>query len=133
MIRKISPRFVVILLVVLIIVSVGFAYAANNIVPITRLTDQSRTIDANALKPAACSGINLNAIIVCAGGKCNGTNSDELIIGTNGYDDISGKNGDDCIIGGDGDDDIDGDNGTDVCSGGPGNDTFGNKCETQIQ
>ena len=77
--------------------------------------------------------IYLNAIVVCTGGKCNGTKADELIIGTNGYDDISGKNGNDCIIGGGGDDDIEGDNGTDVCIGGPGNDTFSNKCETQIQ
>jgi Ca2+-binding RTX toxin-like protein len=127
------PRLVFILLVVLVIISVGFAFAANNIVPTTRLTDQSQTIDANTLKPAACSGLTLNAIVICTGGKCNGTNSDELIIGTSGYDDIKGKNGDDCIIGGDGDDDISGDNGTDVCIGGPGNDSFTNKCETQIQ
>ena len=133
MIRMRIPRLVFVLLVVLIVISAGFAFAANNIVPTTRLTDQSQAIDANALKPAACSGITLTAIVVCTGGKCNGSNADELIIGTNGYDDISGKNGDDCIIGGGGDDDIDGDNGTDVCIGGPGNDTFGNKCETEIQ
>jgi Ca2+-binding RTX toxin-like protein len=133
MIHKISPRFVIILLAVLILISTGFAIAANNIVPVTHLTDQTQAIDANAMKPAACSAINLNAIVVCTGNKCNGTNSDELIIGTNGYDDIAGKNGNDCIIGGGGDDDITGDNGTDVCIGGPGNDTFSNKCETQIQ
>jgi len=133
MIRMRIPRLVFALLVVLIIVSAGLAFAANNIVPTTRLTDQSQAIDANSLKPAACSGINLNAVVICTGGNCNGSNADELIIGTNGYDNISGKNGDDCIIGGGGDDDIDGDNGTDVCIGGPDNDTFGNKCETEIQ
>jgi len=133
MIRMRIPRLVFVVLVVLIIVGVSFAFAANNIVPTTHLTDQSRAIDANTLKPAACSGLTLNAIVVCTGGKCNGTNSDELIIGTDGYDNISGKNGDDCIIGGGGNDDIDGDNGTDVCIGGPGNDVFGNKCETEIQ
>lgn len=133
MIRMKASRLIFILLVALILVSTGFAVAANNIVPVTHLTDQTQAIDANAMKPAACSAINLNAIVVCTGGKCNGTNSDELIIGTNGYDDISGKNGNDCIIGGGGNDDIDGDNGTDICIGGPGNDTFGNKCETEIQ
>ena len=133
MTRMRIPHLLFVLLVILIIISAGFAIAANNIVPTTRLTDQSQIIDANALKPAACSAITLNAIVICTGGKCNGTNADELIIGTNGYDDIAGKNGDDCIIGGGGDDDIDGGNGIDVCIGGPGNDVFNNKCETQIQ
>jgi Ca2+-binding RTX toxin-like protein len=133
MIHMKASRLIFILLVALILVTTGFAIAANNVVPVTHLTDQTTAIDANALKPAACSAITLNAIVICTGGKCNGTNSDELIIGTSGYDDIKGKNGDDCIIGGDGDDDISGDNGTDVCIGGPGNDSFTNKCETQIQ
>jgi Ca2+-binding RTX toxin-like protein len=123
---------VFILLGILVIISVGFAFAANIVVPTTRLTDQTRGIDPNELKPAACSGLNLTSIVVCNGGNCNGTNASELILGTSGYDNIKGKNGDDCIVGGDGDDDISGDNGTDVCVGGPGNDTF-NKCETEIQ
>jgi len=128
---KIS-HLVFILLGILVIISVGFAFAANIVVPTTRLTDQTRGIDPNELKPAACSGLNLTSIVVCSGGNCNGLSASELILGTSGYDSLKGKNGDDCIVGGDGDDDISGDNGTDVCVGGPGNDTF-NKCETEIQ
>ena len=57
------------------------------------------------MKPSACASITLDAIFVCTGGKCNGANSNELILGPAGYDDIAGKNGDDCIVGG-GDDAI---------------------------
>ena len=121
-----------IILAAMVLVSSIRAYAANNAVPTTHLTDQTRAIDPNELKPAACSALNLNAIVVCTGGNCNGTNADELILGTAGIDNIKAKNGDDCIVGGGGDDDISGDNGTDVCVGGLGNDIFA-KCETQIQ
>jgi len=133
MIRMRIPRLVFVMLVVLVIVSAGFAFAANIVVPTTHLTDQSHPTDPNEVKPAACSALNLTAIVVCTGGKCNGSNASELILGTAGADDISGKNGDDCIVGGDGDDIIGGDNGTDVCIGGAGNDVLDNKCETQIQ
>jgi len=126
------PHLVFILFGILIITSVVFAFAANIVVPTTRLTDQTRLVDPNELKPAACSGITLNAIVVCTGGNCLGSNANELILGTAGLDNIKGKNGNDCIIAGDGDDDLNGDNGTDVCIGGPGNDTF-DKCETEIQ
>jgi Ca2+-binding RTX toxin-like protein len=126
------PRLLFILFGVLVITSVGFAFAANIVVPTTRLTDQTRSVDPNTLKPAACSGITLNAIVICTGGNCNGSNADELILGTAGDDNIKAKNGDDCIVGGGGDDDISGDNGTNVCIGGPGNDTF-SKCDTEIQ
>jgi hypothetical protein len=126
------PRLLFILFGILIITSVVFAFAANIIVPTTYLTDQTRSVDPNELKPAACSGITLNAIVICTGGICNGSNADELILGTAGDDNIKAKNGDDCIVGGGGDDDISGDNGTDVCIGGPDNDIF-NKCEPAIQ
>ena len=129
---KIS-RLVFVLFGMLIITSVVFAFAANIVVPTTRLTDQTRSVDPNEVKPAACSAIALNTIVVCTGGICNGSNADELILGTAGNDDIRGKNGNDCIVAGGGDDDISGDNGTDVCIGGPGNDTFDSKCETQNQ
>lgn len=133
MIRLKIPRGVIIVLAVLIVISTGFAYAANIVVPVTRLTDQSHPVDPNELKPAECASLNLNAIHYCSGGICNASNANELIIGTAGNDNIRGKNGNDCIVGGGGDDDISGDNGTDVCVGGPGNDTFDSKCETQIQ
>jgi len=131
MIRKNIRRLFFVMLVVLVLTSAISAFAANIVVPDTRLTDQTRIIDPNEVKPAACSGLTLTALVVCTGGNCNGSNADELIIGTAGYDKIRAKNGDDCIVGGGGDDDISGDNGTDVCLGGPGSDVLDIKCETQ--
>lgn len=132
MIRVRIPRLILAAIIVLILITISSAFAANIAVPSPHLTDQTRAVDPNELKPAECAGITLNAIVVCTGGNCNGTNAAELIIGTAGYDNIKGKNGDDCIVSGGGDDDISGDNGTDVCIGGPGNDIF-NKCEVEIQ
>lgn len=130
--RKLIPRLFVILLFALILTGVLSAFSAANMVPDTRLGQQIQAVTANALKPAECSALNLTSIVICTGGVCNGSNANELMLGTAGPDDIKGKNGDDCIVGGGGDDDITGDNGIDVCIGGPGNDTF-RKCETEIQ
>lgn len=133
MIHRNLRRLFFLMLVVLALVSVVSAFAANIAVPTTRLTDQTRAVDPNEIKPSACSGLTLNDLVVCTGGICNGSNRSELILGSAGYDNIRGKNGNDCIVGGDGDDDITGDNGTDICIGGPGNDILDTKCETQIQ
>lgn len=132
MIAKNLPRLLIILLVVIILLSVVSAFAANIIVPTTRLTNQVRAITANTLKPAQCSGITLTTITYCSGGICNGGNADELIIGSSNADTIQGKGGEDCIIGGGGNDDITGSQAKDVCIGGPGTDTF-SKCEIAIQ
>ena len=135
MILKISPRKIVIFCFILAISSAAFAFAATNTVPTTRLTNQTKTVNANALKPAACASLNLTAIIICpaAGGYCSGTDASELILGSPLIDDIQGGKGDDCILGGGGDDSIRGEQDNDVCIGGPGNDSFHNTCETQIQ
>ncbi len=119
-------RLVFVVLVVLIFVSVAFAFAANNVVPVTRLTDQTRAVTASELAPTECDSIRslLTIVIVCTGGSCNGSNASELIVGTTGIDDISGKNGNDCIIGGDGDDVLNGGNNDDVLVGAGGNDTL---------
>jgi len=134
MIHRYIPRLTVVVLTILILVSTVFAFAANIVVPTTRLTNQSSPITANTLKPAACSAITLTAIVYCpaSGGVCNGTNGNDLIIGSSNIDTIQGKGGSDCIVGGGGDDDITGSQAKDVCIGGPGNDVF-KKCETTIQ
>ena len=134
MIRKNILRLVFVVLVLLIVVSAAFAFAANNIVPVTRLTDQRSAITANTLKPAECSAITLTTIVYCpaGGGACTGTNASELIIGSPNVDVIQGKGGADCIVGGGGNDNITGNKASDVCIGGPGTDVFKN-CETQIQ
>jgi len=133
MINRTFMRIAVLLFIALLLVSVGSAVAATNTVPASHLDELKNTINANALRPAACSALNLTKIVVCSGiGTCNGTSASELILGTTGADTIVGKGGKDCIVGGDGDDNITGSGGTDVCIGGPGTDTFA-ACETAIQ
>ena len=136
MIRKNILRLAFIMFASLILVSVVSAFAANNVVPATHLTEQSRAITASELAPSECNSIRstLTAIRVCVGGSCNGSNANELILGTAGYDEIDGKNGNDCIIGGDGDDNLNGGNDDDVILGAGGNDTLdgGPKKDTDI-
>lgn len=54
----------------------------------------------------------------------NGSNGDDLILGSKYGDNINGKKGDDCIIAGDGDDIINAHEGNDSVYGGNGNDTI---------
>jgi Ca2+-binding RTX toxin-like protein len=132
MIKKINYRTAFWVLAILIFISTLTAVAAGNTIPTTRLDENTAAINANAIKPAACSALNLTAIVICTGGNCNGTAANELILGTSTGEIIKGKGGTDCIVGGGGDDDIRGNNGGDVCIGGPGADTF-TTCETPIQ
>jgi Ca2+-binding RTX toxin-like protein len=117
-------KIVLIVLLALITMGVVSALAAGNIVPVTRLMDQSRGIIASELAPPECNSIRatLETVIVCSGGNCSGSNANELMLGTPGSDVIDGKNGDDCIVGGGSDDTLTGDNGNDVLVGGPGSD-----------
>jgi len=122
-------------LIALILASTIGAVAAANTVPPSRLTDQSRPITANDLKPPECAALNLTTLVVCpaGGGPCNGSGARNLILGSPNVDDISGGGGNDCLLGGGGDDILDGGGGKgDVCIGGPGNDAFF-RCETAIQ
>lgn len=118
----------------LILFSFVFAFAANNVVPTTHLTNQATPVTVNTLKPPACSTITLTSIVYCpvTGGNCDGTNANELIIGSPSDDIVQGKGGSDCILGGGGNDDLSGSQAKDVCIGGPGTDIF-RKCETTIQ
>jgi Ca2+-binding RTX toxin-like protein len=111
---------------------VGVALTATSTVPVSRADRSTATINANALKPAACSGISLTAIVV-GSGTFAGTAAAELILGRTLADTISGNGGNDCILGGGGNDTLRGNAGTDVCIGGLGTDTFDATCETQIQ
>jgi Ca2+-binding RTX toxin-like protein len=128
-------RLAYIVMAGLILFSMIFAIAANNVVPVTYLTDQSSILTANELKPAACSAITLTAIFYCptSGGTCAGTDASELVIGSIMDDDIESGKGDDCILGGGGNDSIRGEQNTDVCIGGPGADSFHPSCETETQ
>jgi Ca2+-binding RTX toxin-like protein len=129
-------RATVIMLAGLILFSTILAAAANNVVPVTRLTDQSSIVAINDLKPSTCSAIVLTAILYCptgSGGACDGTDANELVIGTTAIDNIQSGKGDDCILGGGGNDSIKGEQDVDVCVGGPGTDSFHPSCETEIQ
>lgn len=120
-------------LLALILVSMLTVLAASNTVPATHLDSQSFAITVEDLKPPECAGITLVAIVACPGGNCDGTDANELILGSAADDDIKAGKGNDCILGGGGSDTLRGDQDTDVCVGGPGGDSFHPSCETQIQ
>lgn len=119
--------FFVVGLLLLILVSIASAFAAQNTVPESGLGHTNLPITANDLKPSECDSLNLTNIVV--GG--DGTDANSLILGSAITETLQGFGGDDCILGGGDDDIINGGAGTDVCIGGPGNDTFEN-CETEI-
>ena len=135
MIYRNMLRLAYIFMAGLILFSTFFVMAANNVVPVTYLTDHSQIVTANELKPAACSAITVTAIVYCpsGGGNCDGTDASELIIGSPVNDNVQGGKGDDCIISGGGNDNIRGEQDTDVCIGGPGTDSFHPSCETETQ
>jgi Ca2+-binding RTX toxin-like protein len=141
-----SLRLAFLVLAVLIFLAAATAVAAANTVPGTSMGDSTRAITPNNLKPSRCSAFVVGNLVV-GSGNINGTNGNDLILGSAGGDSIDGRQGRDCIlggsgnntlngnqgddvlIGGPGDDDLDGGQGTgDDCYGGGGNDTF-NRCE----
>ena len=84
---------------------------------------------ADELTPTECAGTAVAGVVV----GNNGTNGNDLLIGSSGVDNLDGGLGNDCILGGGGNDSLRGSQGSDVCVGGPGTDTFHPSCETQIQ
>lgn len=105
-------------------------FTATNTVPSTNVGQQQFPIDANALKPAACSALNLTTLVV----GTTGTAGNDLILGPSTASALIGNGGRDCIVGGNGNDVITGNGLTagDVCIGGPGTDVFAT-CQTTIQ
>jgi len=103
------------------------ARAASNVLPSPagRLDDQVLPVDINQFKPPECAGITVTNLVVASdsGGLFNvavGTEENDLILGTDGWDRLEGRGGDDCIVGGDGFDLLYGDAGNDVILGGAG-------------
>ena len=131
MIRRMMKRLACVALCALILFGAFSAHAAAIAVPATRLTDQTSAITANAIKPNACSGMTLTRVVVCTGGNCDGSNANELMIGTSAGERIRGRGGTDCILGGGGDDHLVGNGKSDVCLGGPGSDTV-TSCESSF-
>jgi len=106
------------------------AFTATNAVPSSNVGRQQVPIDANALKPAACSTLNLTNLVV----GTNGTAANDLILGPAAGSNFNGNGGADCMVGGAGKDKFTG-NGPragDVCIGNGGTDNF-TRCTTAIQ
>ena len=105
---------------------------ASNVVAASRVGRFTKVTGANDVKPIPeCSGVIVDNIAT-GSGSFNAPNSDDLVLGSAGVDNIGGRNGNDCIVGGSGNDTINGGNQVDVCIGGLGTDTF-SACETTIQ
>ena len=93
-------RLAVFALVLLVLVGIMTAAAAANTVPTSHLTDQTTAMTANNLKPSQCASYNLTSLVVCgAGGTCNGTTANDLILGSTTNNRINGRAGTDCCIG----------------------------------
>lgn len=105
---------------VLILLAVSYALTAGNTIQTSAQGELDEPVDANQLAPPECAGLNLTTIIV----GTNGTNANDLILGSAGDDNLGGRRGTDCIVGGDGDDTLRGLRGGDVLVGGGGNDTL---------
>lgn len=105
------------------------AFTAANAVPASRADAVAQSITANSLKPSACAALGLATVVA----GTNGSNGNDLLLGSGAADTMRGNQGSDCMLGGGGNDNLRGDNGTDVCIGGAGTDTFHATCETQIQ
>jgi len=116
-----SLRLVFLVLAVLIFLAAATAVAAANTVPVTALGDSSRASTANDKKPPQCSAFVVTNLIV-GSGRINGTNANDLILGSAGADDITGRQGRDCIVSGGGNDTINGNQADDVILGGLGDD-----------
>lgn len=126
-----SLRFIIFGLLVLILITSLTAIAATNTVPATRLTDRTLPYNINHLKPSACAGWSLTALVT-GSVTLTGTEGNDLILASSGSDTIDGLGGSDCILGGGGDDQIMGGEGNDACLGGPGTDSF-IACEGESQ
>jgi Ca2+-binding RTX toxin-like protein len=117
MIPKRLFRFGLVSIFALVMLNVYTAFSASNSVPVTNVDYDTFAITANDLKPSECSGINLVSIRTG-----NGTNANDLILGSAGGDIMNAQGGDDCILGGDGGDRLRGANGADIILAGAGND-----------
>lgn len=124
-------RLPALVLLAILLAGTMAAYAATNTVPSTRLDLETIAINANALKPSACAALNLTNI-ASGSGTVDGTNANDLILGSAGADTMRGRQGTDCLMGGDGDDDLRGDQDGDILLGGDGNDSFNGGPGTDI-
>jgi hypothetical protein len=119
MIARRTLRFSILGIIALVILSLYSAVAAANSVPTTHIDYLTQPITANDLKPSACNGLNLTAVR-----EGNGTNGNDLVLGTAGNDNMNAQGGDDCVVAGDGADRPRGGMGHDVILAGDGDDAL---------
>ena len=120
-------RIVLLCAVLAISAVVLAALTASNTVPASSVGQSQAVIDANALKPAACT-MNLTTVVT----NGNGTAGNDLILADDLGDTLNGNGGQDCMIGGAGVDSFKGNGGKagDVCIGNGGTDiNSANKCQ----
>jgi Ca2+-binding RTX toxin-like protein len=103
---------------VLILLAVSYALTAGNTVQTSAADELDEPVDPNQLAPPECSSLGLTLVVVLS----NGTQANDLILGSASGDSLGGQNGTDCIVGGDGDDSLRGLGDGDVLVGGAGND-----------
>ena len=94
-------------LVLLVLLSAIGAFAAANVIPPSSVGIYSEITEPLYFRPDECSAQPVNNIVIGSGG-INGTNQNDLILGSPGNDSIDGKNGNDCIVGGAGNDTLQG-------------------------
>lgn len=110
MTRKLK-RVVLLFLLVIILGSLMFGLSASNVILATpAMEDYTQGVTANDLKPPECSHLDLVNIVT---GR-NGTQENDLMLGTAGNDVLDGKQGDDVLIGGPGIDECVGNQGNNV-------------------
>lgn len=101
---------------------------ANQVAP-SLAASVTRTVDADALKPAECAALELTLVVVSG----TGSEANELILGTGSGETGLGGGGDDCIVAGAGDDVLVGGAGGDICIGGAGRDSYDASCEVRLE
>jgi Ca2+-binding RTX toxin-like protein len=119
-------RVAVIAAAIAILCTLALVLTAANIVPSTNVGTSQRGVSVQDIAPPECAGMGLTTLVT----NGNGTNANDLMLGTAAGETLSGGKGDDCLVGGAGNDTLRGQNDNDVCIGGPGTDTY-QQCETQ--
>lgn len=92
-------RLAIFALGLVMLASILTAAAAANTVPSTRLTNQTRAITANALKPAQCAAFDLTGFFICSKNNCKDPNPNELVLGSPSTNKIDGGGGVSCCVG----------------------------------
>ncbi len=108
------PGFVVLIAVL------GLVHGSTtaNSIPPSRAGISYHPTTAQQLAPPECAGMVLTSVAWGDNGTLNGTNGNELLIGSDNTNRINGRNGDDClVIGARKDNRLDGGPGNDVCVG----------------